>query len=391
MATTQLSLYNEALLLVGERELTSLTDDVEARYRLDTAYANGVDFCLELINPVFARKTSVLTTSTVSPVHAFDNVFTLPSDYISMVRVYSDDKLDQPVNRYIIDGRTLACNYATIYLRYVSNSYPLTSWDKSFERFVVTYLASEIAPRTAPDEMERIEALYASRLQQALDLNKQKEPDPRSSDEGATLTNAWRIIYNRALQILGQEEINSNTDDSMRKVKLDVALSSDLVESLLEDTSWHWAISSAKIQVNPSLEPEWGFTKVFDKPDNMQRLDGVFVDSYMQVPLKYYKDEGPYIFSEVDEMYIQYVNRDFLSDPASWPVHFKRLVSAALAKDTASSFGKNAQERYDINEVFKEAQAESKNIDAMQSPPRIISNGSWVSSRFTGNNYGRRP
>jgi hypothetical protein len=391
MATTQLSLYNEALLLVGERELTSLTDDVEARYRLDTAYANGVDYCLELVNPVFARKTVKLTTFSTSSVHAFDNVFTLPSDYISMVRAYSDEKLDQPISRYIIEGSTLACNYSSLFLRYISNGYALTSWDKSFERVVVAYLASEIAPRIAPDEMERIEVTYANRLKQAIELSKQKEPDPRASDEGATLTNAWRAIYNRALQILGIEEINSNTDDSVRKVKLDVALSSDLVESLLEDTSWHWAVSSAKIQENPSLEPEWGFTKVFDKPDNMQRLDGVFVDPYMQVPLKHYKDEGPYIFAEVTELYIQYVNREFLTDPSSWPAHFKRLVSSAMARDVAPSFGKNAQERYDILAVFKDAQAESKNIDAMQSPPRTISNGSWTSSRFQGNQYRRRP
>lgn len=391
MATTQLSLYNEALLLVGERELTSVTDDVEERYRLDTAYANGVDYCLELVNPVFARKTSVLTISVTSSVHEFDNVFTLPSDYISMVAVYSDSKLDQPISRYIIEGKTLACNYDTIYLRYVSNSYPLTSWDKSFERVVTAYLASEIAPRIAPDEMERIEATFNNRLQQAFQLNTQKEPTPRASDEGSTLTTAWRHIYNRALQILGLEEINSNTDDSVRKVKLDVALSSDLVESLLEDTAWHWAITTVKIQENPSLEPEWGFRTVFDKPDNIQRLDGVFVDEYLQVPLKNYKDEGEYIFAEQSEIYVQYVNRDYLNDPATWPVHFKRLVAAAMARDAAPSFQKNAQEKYDILATFKEAQLESKNIDTMQSPPRIISNGSWTSSRFRGNQYRRRP
>ncbi len=393
MATTQLSLYNEALLLVGERELTTLTDDVEARYRLDTAYENGVDYCLELVNPVFARKTNLLNVYAVSSVHAFDNVFTLPTDYINMVRAYSDEKLDQPISRYIIEGDELACNYQTIYLRYISNSYALTVWDKSFERVVVAYLAAEIAPRIAPDDMERIEATFATRLKQAIELSQRKEPDPRASDEGATLTNAWRDIYNRALLILGQDHINSNTDDSIRKVKLDVALSSDLVESLLEDTGWHWAVTSAKVQENPSLEPEWGLQNVFDKPDDMQRLDGVFVDEYMQVPLKLYKDEGPYIFSNETEMYLQFVSRAFLSDPAAWPVHFRRLVAAGLARDVSrlAVFGKNAQEIYDINQIFKEAESESKNIDAMQSPPRIISDGSWTRSRFQGNQYRRSP
>ena len=393
MATTQLSLYNEALLLVGERELTTVTDAVEARYRLDTAYANGVDYCLELVNPVFARKTNLISTSVTSSVHAFDNVFTLPTDYISMVMPYSDEKLDQPISRYIIEDRSLACNYSTIYLRYITNSYALTSWDKSFERVVVAYLASEIAPRIAPDEMERIEATFAARLKQAINLSQQKESEPRASDEGSTLTTAWRHIYNRALQILGAEEINSNTDDSVRKVKLDVALSADLVESLLEDTGWHWAVTSSKVEVNPSLEPEWGYQEVFDKPDDMQRLDGIFVDEYMQVPLKQYKDEGPYIFANVTEMYLQFVSRAFLSDPSSWPIHFKRLVSATMARDVSKLpvFGRNAQQIYDIQSTFKDAEAESKNVDVMQAPPRVISNGSWTSSRFRGNQYRRSP
>lgn len=393
MATSQLSLYNEALLLVGERELTTLTDDVEARYRLDTAYANGVDYCLELVNPVFARKTNLLNTYSTSSVHAFDNVFTLPTDYINIVRAYSDEKLDQPISRYIIEDRSLACNYTTIYLRYITNSYALTSWDKTFERFVVAYLASEIAPRIAPDEMERIEATYATRLKQAIELSQRKEPDPRASDEGATLTTAWRHIYNRALQLLGADHINSNTDDSIRKVKLDVALSADLVGSLLEDTGWHWAVTSAKVEVNPSLEPEWGYQDVFDKPDDMQRLDGVFVDEYMQTPLKQYKDEGAYIFSNVTEMYLQFVSRAFLADPASWPVHFKRLVAARMAHDVSSMkvFGLNAREKSEIRFEYKDAEAESKSTDAMQAPPRVISNGSWVSARLVGNRYRGRP
>ena len=388
MATTQLSLYNEALLLLGERELTTVTDDVEGRHRLDTAYANGVDFCLELVAPTFARKTSKLVTFVTSSEHAYDNVFTLPSDYLGMVELYSDDKLDQPINRYIIEGSTLACNFSVIYLRYISNSYALTSWDKSFERVVVTYLAKEIAPRIAVDEVERILVEYNNQLKQAIQLRESKEPTKRSSDEGTTLTNDWRHIYNNALQILGLEEINSNTDDSDRKVKMDVARAANLIESLLEETGWHWTIQSLKMQYNPSLEPDWGFSKVFDKPDDMHRLDGVFQDEYMQVPLKNYKDEGEYIFTEMNEIYLQFVSASYLTNVSYWPAHFKRLVAAALARDTAAVLG--VDPLYTLG-VYKEAESSSRNIDIMQSPPRRLANGSWTQSRFAGNYYRGRP
>lgn len=388
MATTQLSLYNEALLLVGERELTALSDTVEARYRLDTAYANGVNYCLELVSPSFARKTTNLTSYSTSSQHAYDNVFTLPADYIGMVEVYSDDKLDQPISRYIIDGGTLACNYTSIYLRYISNGYALTSWDKSFERVVVAYLAQSVAPRIAPDEMDRINALFDSYVEQAIALSSRKEPSRRPSNENTTLTNPLRTIYNRALQILGLEEINTNTDDSDRKVKLDVAWSSQLVASLLEETGWHWAISSMKMEYNPSLEPVWGYTKVFDKPADMHRMDGLFCDEYMRVPLKEYMDEQDYIYANVTECYIKFVSAARLTDYSNWPAHFSRLAGSALARDAAAALGVDpvyTQAR------FKEDMNNARNIDIMQSPPRLLSGGSWTGSRSRGNYYRGRP
>ena len=388
MATTQLSLYNEALLLVGERELTTVTDAVEARYRLDTAYANGVDYCLELVSPIFARKTVKNTTYVTSSVHAYDNVFTLPADYIGMVELYSDEKLDQPISRYIIEGGTLACNYTTIYLRYITNSYALSLWDRSFVQVVVAYLAMSVAPRIASDEMERVTALFTTRVQEAIALRKSKEPDKRSSNEGVTLTNDWRAIYNNALLILGLDEINSNTDDSDRKVKLDVARSSNLIEYLLEKTGWHWAIQSYEAQYNPSLEPEWGYNRVFDKPDNMHRLDGIFQDEMMQNPLKTYKDEGEYIYTNMDTIYIQFVSSDYLTTPGYWPPFFRRLVSAAMAKDVAMSLGVDPSVPAAI---YTDVESEAKNIDIMQSPPRRISNGTWTRARYSGYPYRGRP
>ena len=388
MATTQLSLYNEALLLVGERELTTVTDAVEARYRLDSAYANGVDYCLELVAPVFARKTSKLTTYTTSSVHAYDNVFTLPADYISMVELYSDEKLDQPISRYIIEGGTLACNYTTIYLRYITNSYALTLWDRSFVQVVVAYLAMSVAPRIASDEVERATALFNERVNQAVALRQSKEPDKRSSNEGVTLTNDWRAIYNNALMILGLDEINSNTDDSDRKVKLDVARSSNLIEYLLEKTGWHWAIQSYQAQYNPSLEPEWGYNRVFDKPDDLHRLDGIFEDEMMQTPLKNYKDEGEYIYTNINTIYIQFVSNSYLTTPSYWPSYFRRLVAAAMARDVAMSLGVDPRIPATL---YEEIEYEAKNIDIMQSPPRKISNGSWVRARYSGYPYRGRP
>ena len=223
MAVDKLALYNNALTLIGQRTLTGLTEDREPRHLLDAAYDLGaIAYCLEVVQPVFARKTVTLNSVTASAQHDLDNVYTLPSDYISIFKVYSDPKLDQEISRYIIEGNTLACEYSTIYLRYVSDDSVtvFTYWSQSFANVVSAYLAREISIKLDPSKTEDITTLFNDRVGATIGLDSDREPEKRSSGTTNTLTNDWRHIYNDALLIMGLDEITSNTDDSNRRTKL---------------------------------------------------------------------------------------------------------------------------------------------------------------------------
>ena len=118
MAIDKLQLYNNALVLLGQRYLDNLTDEEESQLYLDSVYDfKAVEHCLEMSKPTFATKTTKLNASVASADHDLDNVFTLPSGYVDTVEVFSDPKLDQPIHRYILEANTLACEYETIYLR----------------------------------------------------------------------------------------------------------------------------------------------------------------------------------------------------------------------------------------------------------------------------------
>jgi len=129
MAVTQLTLYNDALLLIGQRALASTSEARESRYRLDAVYSDigAINYCLEICEPTFARKSVKLNSPATSSVHDLDNVHTLPADYVSLIGVYSDSKFDIPIERYILETNTIACEFATIYVRYTSNTYALTA------------------------------------------------------------------------------------------------------------------------------------------------------------------------------------------------------------------------------------------------------------------------
>lgn len=394
MAVTKLGLYNNSLLLIGQRKLTGLTEDREPRYLLDDAYAlDAVDYCLEVVKPRFATKTVTLNSPAVSADHGLDSVHTLPADYLTMVAVYSDDKLDQEVKRYILDDTTIACEHAIIYLRYISDDLneTYTNWPGSFTRVVTSYLAREICLKLSPLSYEVIDGKFSDRVEAAMALDGQREPEKRSTASTTTLNNTWLLIYNDALLIMGLDEITSADDDSNRRAKLDHALNAGIVADLLEETGWTFALSSVEANYDPSLEPGWGHTRVFAKPTDMHRLDGIFIDEYMQVALKPYKDEDGNFYCDIDVIYVQYVSTDWLVNPSTWPTFFRRLVAARMAKDASLSLSREGANVENAQTEFTSRKDEALSNDAVASPPRVLQSGNWTRGRFRGRYNKGRP
>tara|TARA_R110002072_G_scaffold266030_1_gene424907 strand:+ start:9156 stop:10337 length:1182 start_codon:yes stop_codon:yes gene_type:complete len=388
MAFTQLALYNDALLLLGQRALQSLTEDRAPRYLLDGAYnSEAIRYCLEISQPPFASKT--LTLSTPSAGTTFSSVHTLPEEYVSVVGVFSDARLDQEVSRYVIEGRTLESDYETVYLRCTSDAYSLSDWDASFGRVVAAYLALETATKISTEDYDRLQAKFDSRVNAVRQLAAAKVPQGRPSAATVTLTNAWRHVYNDALLIMGLDEITSNTDDSNRRAKMDRALDVGLVADMLEDTGWQFGQISTRIQYDPSAEPAWGYQRAIPKPTDLHRIDGLYTDEYMRTPLKRYVDETHYWFTDNDEIFLTYISTDYLVNPDNWPTFFKRLIAARIAKDTAPSLRQEGADVQNAMVIYEEREASAKSNDAMNSPPRILAQGSWTRARYRGGYRGR--
>ena len=390
MAYSQLTLYNDALLLLGLRSLNSLTEDRESRRRLDAVFSvDAVNYCLQWAMPTFARETNQLNTPTTSTDHGFTSVHALPADYLAFVAVYSDAKLDEPINRYILEDSTLACDYADVRLRFISstNATVYAKWTPSFGKVVAAFLAREVATRFDPDQYDKLDGLFQRRAKAEKDFANDYEVQARPTAVTTTLSNAWLNIYNDALLILGLDKITSNNDDSFRRVKLDQALDNDLVSAELEDNTWQFGLTSVKSIYDPSLEPDFGPKYVHAHPSDMHILDGIYSDEHMRHGVKYYKDEGGYFFTELQEVYIQYVSTDFLTNPNNWPSFFKRLIAGRLARDAAAGLKADVMLARD---EYEERLDSAQSIDVMRSPPKMLTHGNWVSARFRGRG-GNRP
>ena len=196
-------------------------------------------------------------------------------------------------------------------------------------------------------------------------------------------------MFNDALLILGLDDIITIDDDSNRRYKLSQALSSGIVGDLMEDLSWQFGMKTIKMAFNPSYESEWGFTRIFDKPDDLHRIDGIYSDEYQNSPIKNYMDEDGKLFCDYDEIFFVYITKTFLTSPAEWPTFFRRLVAARMAKDAGPSLRNEGANFDNAKLVYEERKSSAFSNDAMSSPPRRIQTGNWIRSRHRGGYQGR--
>lgn len=179
---SQLTLYNGALVLLGEEVLASLGENREPRRVLDNIWDRGaIDTCLEQGIWNFAMRTvKAEYDPELTPDFGFQYVFLKPSDWIKTAAMSSDEFF-----RTVMTGDAFRdeagywfTSIQTIYIRYVSNgaSYGqnYTLWPKSFERFVESYLAKMAGPR--------IKGVSADRVQLAESIYEKLASDARGKD-----------------------------------------------------------------------------------------------------------------------------------------------------------------------------------------------------------------
>ena len=400
MAVTKLSLYNDTLQLLGERRLLTDTDDIEPRYDLDSLYDNGaVDYCLEIVKPRYATLMTQLTGGAPAGDSGFDFEVPLEADFIAVFdevdgkpAVYQDAREESPITRFIREGPNLLMDFEFPFVRYIKEHTDpqLADMPFSFGRVVSCYMARELSWKYDPDSEEVIQSKLEQRIEASRTIEVTNAPTARGFAPDV-LTDTLRFIYNDALQILELDPIVSNTDDSLRKNRISIALENGLVGSVLEDTSWSFGLQSDQLFADPSINPPWGYEFVAALPSGMHRLNGVYQDELMRTPIRDYIDEidtgsgDRQIFSSYQIIYVEYVSKDFLTNYTQWPDYFKRLVAARMAVD-ANVPGGNKQLAV---AQYTQRRKEAFSTSAINGPPKTLALGKWSRSRLYRGNMNR--
>jgi len=162
-STTQLNLYNDALLICGERSLASLTEEREPRRLLDQAWGNNgsaIQFCLEQAPWNFAIRTQLIDNDPdASPTFGLNYRFNKPADWVSTAAVCQDEFFKVPLLNYFDEVDYWYAPLTPIYVRFVSNAtdygLAMARWPQTFADYVSAHLAGKIILKLTTDQARR--------------------------------------------------------------------------------------------------------------------------------------------------------------------------------------------------------------------------------------------
>lgn len=380
LTADELDLYNMVAANLGRAEFRYVSDESGLRLAIDGVYNLQRDRTLSLIKPRFSTKVAALTGGTTSATHGFDNVFALPAGFVDIVTLFADDTLEQPIHQYIVEDNDIAVeNYAAPFMRYIDNSLTADSFSPNYRIALALHIATALAPRFAPDMIKALTQLTDQATGIAATLEGFKET-ARPQRATFTLTEDYRDLYNKALEILELDPIVSISDDSERKVKLDYALNNQAVETVFELVSWGFLYKTVKLEKDAVADRAFGHRYTFTVPADMIRIDMISADEYFRYPLDYVRELEEF-FCDVTEFYLRYLSDAQVSTPTTWPVYVYNLVAAELAKRCSGLPGANREQAFLRYDEYK---GEAYSTDAQRNPPQVISEGSWVRSRNMG-------
>jgi hypothetical protein len=183
--TTRLEIYNVATLALGERQIDSLTEDREPRRIMDEIWNRGqgaVRYFLEQGHWNFAIRAQKWDKSaTVEPEFGYTMAFEVPSDFIRLNMISSDENFGYPLTDFEWEGGYLYTFVDPVYLRFVSDDAAygndLSLWPETFTLWAGYWMATQAAPRLKNDiDMERLEKRARKYLVDARSKDAQQEP-----------------------------------------------------------------------------------------------------------------------------------------------------------------------------------------------------------------------
>lgn len=190
-------------------------------------------------------------------------------------------------------------------------------------------------------------------------------------------------LYQGACAVIGSRKLASLTEDRLTRRELDGVFSRGGIRTCLKAGQWNFAMRTAMLDYSPSIEPDFGFNRAFDKPTDWVRTCGVATDEFFKSPMTQYADEAGFWYSDLDSIYVRFVSDgdDYGMDYSKWPEDFARYVEGWFGLQIHDRVINNSAKKAELNDAVKTLLKEAKARDAMDEAAAFLPEGSWAASR----------
>lgn len=191
-------------------------------------------------------------------------------------------------------------------------------------------------------------------------------------------------IYRGALRLLGTgARLSSLTEVSSARYALDDAWE-PAIDYLLAKGLWNFAMRSVMAEASPSLETEFGYQYVFEKPDDWVRTASISNQSFDSLGFEDYDDRTDFWLANSDTLYIKYVSDDddYGFNVGAWRQPFAKVLEAYLAFECGLPISSDKSNRNDLYSLFKSRLKDAKSLDAVDERVSMRPPGRLVRSRF---------
>ena len=201
-------------------------------------------------------------------------------------------------------------------------------------------------------------------------------------------------LYNGALDVLGSAQLLSLAENVEARHILDGIWGRGAVETCLEEGLWNFASRAVRMEADESNVPQFGFNYYHPVPADYVRLVAISDEPDFEYPLlgHQYKREGEKWTTDYQLIYVKYVSKDasWGMNFSLWPESFTRYVEHYLAMKAAPRIVQSNATISRINDDYKRAKFNAKNLDAANQGQLIPTRGTWGRARVTGADYHSR-
>ncbi len=201
MASTDVEIANQALLMLGQKVIQDLAEDTPEALAVRTYYEDARDHTLRDIKPSFAVKRSadLALSANDPPEFGFDHAHALPIDNLLVITInlnggssssLGSDLGEQQFREWRVEGQDILSDRANIKILYIHTDVDIESlMDSSYVKALAAYLAAEMSYTLTESttKFETMMALYDLRKNDAGTTYGQESSTVRTINDQITL------------------------------------------------------------------------------------------------------------------------------------------------------------------------------------------------------------